>query len=130
VLGGAGMVAVRVTDLASPAGAAASPSHDRFLPAVLGTFAWAFPHQYRPEAPQGTAVELDFGSGGRWRLTRAAEGWELDECAAQSPPAAPRIPPGLAWRQLTGLSVPVAGYATEGDEALIAPLLAVRGIIV
>ena len=27
--------------------------HARFLPAVLATFVWAFPHQYRPEAPPG-----------------------------------------------------------------------------
>jgi uncharacterized protein (TIGR03083 family) len=104
--------------------------HDRFLPAVLATFAWAFPHQYRPEAPPGTAVQLDFGGGGRWRLTRAAGGWELDEGTAPRPAAALRMPPGLAWRQLTGLAVPTEGYTTEGDQALIAPLLAVRGIIV
>jgi uncharacterized protein (TIGR03083 family) len=105
-------------------------NHARFLPAVLATFAWAFPHQYRPAAAPGTAVQLDFGSGGRWRLTRGAEGWALDEGTAQSPAAALRMPPGLAWRQLTGLPVPAGGYRTEGDERLAAPLLAVRGIIV
>jgi uncharacterized protein (TIGR03083 family) len=104
--------------------------HARFLPAVLATFAWAFPHQYRPEAAPGTAVQLDFGDGGRWRLTRAAGGWELDEGTAQSPAAALRIPAHLAWRQLTGLPVPAGGYRTEGDERLATPLLAVRGIIV
>jgi hypothetical protein len=104
--------------------------HARFLPAVLATFAWAFPHQYRPAAAPGTAVQLDFGSGGRWRLTRAADGWALDEGTAQSPAAALRMPPHLAWRQLTGLPVPAGGYRTEGDERLAAPLLAVRGIIV
>ena len=104
--------------------------HARFLPTVLATFAWAFPHQYRPEAAPGTAVQVDFGSGGRWRLTRAAEGWVLDEGTAQSPAAALRMPPHLAWRQLTGLPVPAGGCRTEGDERLAAPLLAVRGIIV
>ena len=104
--------------------------HARFLPAVLATFVWAFPHQYRPEAPQGTAVQLDFGSGGRWRLTRAADSWTLDEGTARSPAAALRMPPQLAWRQLTGLPVPAGAYHTEGDERLAAPLLAVRGIIV
>lgn len=44
--------------------------------------------------------------------------------------AALRMPPHLAWRQLTGLPVPAGGYRTEGDEHLAAPLLAVRGIIV
>jgi hypothetical protein len=104
--------------------------HTRFLPAVLATFVWAFPHQYRPAAAPGTAVQLDFGSGGQWRLTRAAEGWALDEGTAQSPAAALRMPPHLAWRQLTGLPVPAGGYRTEGDERLAEPLLAVRGIIV
>ena len=104
--------------------------HARFLPAVLATFAWAFPHQYRPAAAPGTAVQLDFGDGGRWRLIRAPEGWELDEGTAPGPAAALRIPPHLAWRQLTGLPVPAGGYRTEGDERLAAPLLAVRGIIV
>ena len=103
--------------------------HARFLPAVLATFAWAFPHQYRPVAAPGTAVQLDFGSGGRWRLTRRADGWELDEGTARSPVAALRMPPHLAWRQLTGLPVPAGDYTTEGDDRLIAPLLTVRGII-
>ena len=104
--------------------------HARFLPAVLATFAWAFPHQYRPEAAPGTVVQLDFGGGGQWRLTCAAEGWELDEGTAESPAAALRMPPHLAWRQLTGLGVPAGGYRTEGGEHLAAPLLAVRGVIV
>jgi mycothiol maleylpyruvate isomerase-like protein len=104
--------------------------HARFLPAVLATFAWAFPHQYRPDATPGTAVQLDYGSGGRWRLTRASEAWDLDEGTAPRAAAALRMPPQLAWRQLTGLPVPAGGYRTEGDERLAAPLLAVRGIIV
>jgi hypothetical protein len=45
-------------------------------------------------------------------------------------PAALLMAPRLAWRQLTGLPVPTGEYATEGDERLATPLLAVRGIIV
>lgn len=104
--------------------------HARFLPDVLATFVWAFPHQYRPAAAPGSAVQLDFGSGGRWRLIRGAGGWELEEGTTESPVAALRMPPHLAWRQLTGLPVPAGGYRIEGDERLAAPLLAVRGIIV
>lgn len=104
--------------------------HARFLPAVLATFAWAFPHQYRPAAAPGITVQVDFGGGGRWRLTRAREGWVLGEGTAESPAAALRMPPHLAWRQLTGLPVPADGYRMEGDERLAAPLLSVRGIIV
>ncbi len=104
--------------------------HARFLPAVLATFAWAFPHQYRPEAPPGTTAQIDFGSGGQWLLTREEGGWVLGEGATRQPAAALRMPPRLAWRQLTGLPVPAGEYTTEGDGHLAAALLAVRGIIV
>src|SRR2546421_2961082 len=89
--------------------------HDRFLPAVLATFAWAFPYQYRPAAAPGTAVQLDFGDHARWQLIRAAEGWELEEGTSHTPAAALCMPPQLAWRQLTGLPVPAGQYTTAGD---------------
>jgi uncharacterized protein (TIGR03083 family) len=104
-------------------------THDRRLPEVLRAFVWAFPHQYRPEALRGTTVDLDFGTGGNWALTRDAEGWVLDEGAARNPAASLRMPAQLAWRQLTGLPVPAGQYVTAGDDSLVRPLLAVRGII-
>jgi uncharacterized protein (TIGR03083 family) len=104
--------------------------HDRFLPEVLGTFVWAFPYQYRPDAAPGTVVLLDFGSGGTWHLTREATGWALGEGGAPGPAAALRMPAHLAWRQLTGLPVPAGQYVTDGDDDLARPLLSVRGIIV
>ena len=104
-------------------------THDRLLPEVLRTFVWAFPHQYRPEAPQGTAVHLDFGTGGSWTLTRDAGTWVLDEGTAAHPAAGLRMPAQLAWRQLTGLPVPASQYVTTGNDSLARPLLAVRGII-
>ena len=60
--------------------------HARFLPAVLATFVWAFPHQYRPDAPPGTAVQLDFGAaaGGGSPVRRRAGCW------TKAPPRAPR----------------------------------------
>jgi hypothetical protein len=36
----------------------------------------------------------------------------------------------VAWRQLTGLSVPTADLAMRGGVELLRPLLDVRGIIV
>ena len=105
--------------------------HDRFLPEVLHTFVWAFPHQYRPEAAPGTTVQLDFGRiGGSWILTRQARRWVLDEGTAQWPAATLRMAPRVAWRQLTGLPVTAGQYAAQGDDRLVRPLLAVRGIIV
>jgi uncharacterized protein (TIGR03083 family) len=104
--------------------------HDRFLPDVLRTFAWAFPYQYRPKAAPGTTVQLDFGPSGSWILTRAAGRWVLDEGNARSPAAALRMAPQAAWRQLTGLPVSANQYVTQGEDSLARPLLAVRGIIV
>jgi uncharacterized protein (TIGR03083 family) len=105
-------------------------SHDRFLPDVLGTFVWAFPYQYRPEAAPGTTVQLDFARGGSWMLTRQTGRWVLDEGTAQQPAATIRMTPRLAWRQLTGLPVSAGQYVAEGVDSLTRPLLAVRGIIV
>ena len=104
-------------------------THDRFLPEVVRTFVWAFPHQYRPEAEPGTTVHLDFGTGGSWILTRDAGAWVLDEGAAHHPAASLRMPAQLAWRQLTGLPVLAGQYVTAGDDSLVSPLLEVRGII-
>jgi hypothetical protein len=41
-----------------------------------------------------------------------------------------RMAPQVAWRQLTGLPVSAGQYGAEGDDRLVRPLLAVRGIIV
>jgi uncharacterized protein (TIGR03083 family) len=106
-------------------------SHDRFLPVVLRTFVWAFPYQYRAEAVPGTAVQLDFGRAvGSWMLTRDAARWVLDEGTSAEPAASLRMPPEVAWRQLTGLPVSADRYAAAGNDRLVTPLLAVRGIIV
>ena len=45
--------------------------HHRYLPAVLSVFVWAFPHQYQPEAEEGSVVNLDFGTEARWHLLSA-----------------------------------------------------------
>jgi hypothetical protein len=104
--------------------------HDRFLPEVLGTFVWAFPHQYEAPGKRGTTVQIDFGSCGTWHLKRVSDGWELNPGRARSPSASVRIAPEMAWRQMTGLPVPDEAIATEGPESLTRRLLAVRAIIV
>jgi hypothetical protein len=104
--------------------------HDRFLPDVLHTFVWAFPYQYRPEAAPGTTVQVDLGPlGGCWILTREPGRWVLDEGPARRPAATLRMAPSVAWRQLTGSRVSAGQYVVEGDDSLVRPLLAVRGII-
>jgi hypothetical protein len=103
--------------------------HDRFLPIVLRTFVWAFPHQYRVEAPLNTVVQLGLGTGGTWTLTRSPERWELDEGLVQKYAAALVMSEAVAWRQLTELSVPPADLSMRGSEELLRPLLDVRGII-
>jgi hypothetical protein len=75
-------------------------------------------------------VRLDFGTGGTWHLTREPGSWILGEGDAGPAVAALRMPADLAWRQLTGLPMPAGQYVAAGDDSLVGPLLAVRGIIV
>jgi hypothetical protein len=103
--------------------------HHRFLPEVLCTFVWAFPHQYCAEAPSGTAVQIGLGTGGTWHLVRADDGWTLEQGAARRPAALLHLHETVAWRQLTGLAVPQDAVHTDGPDHLVAPLLHVRGII-
>jgi uncharacterized protein (TIGR03083 family) len=103
--------------------------HDRFLPEVLRTFVWAFPHQYDAEAPAGNAVQVGLGTGGTWHLVRADHGWTLEQGAAAHPAAVLDLHETVAWRQLTGLPVPQSAMRADGPDHLISPLLQVRGII-
>lgn len=98
-------------------------SHDRFLPTVLRTFVWAFPHQL-PDV--GEVVNVRLGEDA-WHLTRRDE-WELYVGEAPSEPTASiSMSASVAWRQLTGLvATPVE---TSGVGALAEALLRVRGII-
>jgi hypothetical protein len=105
-------------------------SHDRFLPLVLRTFVWAFPHQYRAQAPEGTAVGVDLDVGGEWVLVRRPDHWSLEAGPTDSPEAAIRILAPVAWRQLTGQPVEPENITIEGPAHLIRELLEVRGIIV
>jgi hypothetical protein len=104
-------------------------SHDRLLPDVLGTFVWAFPHQYRIPAPEGTVVQIGLGVGGTWHLIRSGETWNLEPGLADDPAALIDLPAAVAWRQLTGLAVSKELMRTEGPDDLVQPLLEVRGII-
>lgn len=104
---------------------------ERYLPLVLRTFVWAFPHQYRADAPEGTTVRLDLAAGGAWTLTCTGPStWTLDEGAPSHPAASARFADDAAWRSLTGASVPAGGVVLDGPTPLVEPLLEVRGILV
>jgi hypothetical protein len=103
---------------------------DEYLPLVLRTYIWGFPHQYRTPAPGGTAIALEIPGIGAWILTKTATGWSLDEGQAAAPAASLRISGEAAWRLLTGARYDPRQVQLSGDSALAEPLLLVRGIIV
>jgi hypothetical protein len=102
---------------------------DDYLPLVLRTFIWGFPHQYRAPAPGGTAIALEIPAIGAWTLTRTAAGWSLDEGHAAAPAAGLRVSGEAAWRLLTGARYDARQVQLSGDPELAGPLLKVRGII-
>jgi hypothetical protein len=103
---------------------------DEFLPLVLRTFVWGFPHQYRAPAPAGTTTAVEVSGLGEWTLTRTATGWSLEEGQAAAPAASLRMTGEAAWRVLTGARYDPHQVQVSGDPALAEPLLRVRGIIV
>lgn len=103
----------------------------RYLTVVLRTFVWAFPYQYRVDAPAGTLVQIDLGTGGAWRLTcDGTTRWSLEEGSVQAPDAHAVFTDDAGWRLLTGAAVPADGMRLEGARELCQPLLDVRAILV
>jgi uncharacterized protein (TIGR03083 family) len=103
---------------------------DEYLPLVLRTFVWGFPHQYRTPAPAGTTIAVEIPGIGAWSLTRSEAGWSLSEGTAAAPAAGLRISGEAAWRLLTGARYDPGQVQLSGDPVLAEPLLEVRGIIV
>jgi uncharacterized protein (TIGR03083 family) len=103
---------------------------DEYLPLVIRTFIWGFPHQYQTPAPPGTAIAVDIPGIGTWTLTRTASRWSLDEGQAATAAASLQISGDAAWRLLTGARYNARQVQLSGDPALAEPLLRVRGIIV
>jgi hypothetical protein len=118
----------QILEAVRPAGADHRP--DEYLPLVLRTFIWGFPHQYRAPAPAGTTIALEIAGIGAWTLVSAATGWTLGEGRADAPAAGLRITGEAAWRLLTGAPYDPREVQLSGDPALAEPLLRVRGIIV
>jgi len=103
---------------------------DEYLPLVLRTFVWGFPHQYRAPASAGTAVAVEVSGIGAWTLTRTTAGWSLEAGRAAAPAASLRMSGEAGWRLLTGARYDTREVQLSGDRALAEPLLRVRGIIV
>lgn len=117
----------QIRETALPAG---HDQQDEYLPLVLRTFIWGFPHQYHAAAPSGTATVLEIPGIGAWTLTKTATGWSLDEGQTGAPAASLQISGEAAWRLLTGARYDTHQVQLSGDPALAEPLLRVRGIIV
>jgi len=94
------------------------------------------PHAYRHhDAPDGTTLTLDVSgpAGGTWTLERAGGTWRLMEGAADAPTARAAMTDDSAWRLLfNGLrdDAARAAIAVTGDQALAAPLLSARSIVI
>jgi hypothetical protein len=107
-----------------------SQHEDEYLPLVVRTFMWGFPHQYQAPAQAGTAIGLEIVGVGTWTLTRSDTGWVLDEGGPADPAARLQMTGGTAWRLLTGAPYDRRQVRLSGEPALAQPLLQVRGIIV
>lgn len=105
-------------------------NQDEYLPMVVRTFIWGFPHQYRAPAPAGTTIALEIAGAGAWTLTRSATGWTLEEGRPAEPAAGLRTTGDAAWRLLTGAPYDARQVQLSGEPGLTPALLEVRGIIV
>jgi hypothetical protein len=118
----------QIREAALPTGGDQQP--DEYLPLVLRTFIWGFPHQYQATAPPGTTIALEIPGIGTWMLARTASGWILDEGQAAAPAASLRMSGEAAWRLLTGASYDARQVELSGDPAVAEPLLRIRSVIV
>ena len=89
---------------------------DQYLPLVLRTFIWGFPHQYQASAPAGTAIALEIPGVGAWTLTRTATGWSLDEGQPAVPAASLRMTGEAAWRLLAGARTTRARCSSRASQ--------------
>jgi hypothetical protein len=105
----------------------------RWMAPLLDISARALPHVYGSiAAPEGTAVTLDVHgeTDGRWTLVRRRHGWDLLCGAPARPDARVRVSADAAWRLLyNALPDPGAHVTCEGPEALTAPMLRARSVI-
>jgi uncharacterized protein (TIGR03083 family) len=107
----------------------------RFKAPVLATFAHALPHTYRQVATaEGTEIELivEGSAGGRWRIVRASNSWQLRRGKATRAQATIRTDDDVMWRLPTrGINAQTARSRSRvtGDASLAEPFFSTLAII-
>jgi uncharacterized protein (TIGR03083 family) len=107
----------------------------RFKAPVLATFVHALPHTYRQvAAAEGTEIELtvDGPAGGRWRIVRADDAWQLRRGRPVRARATIRIDEDVMWRLPTrGMDAEAARSRSQltGDVSLTEPFFSTLAII-
>jgi hypothetical protein len=108
----------------------------RYLRAMLEIALRGLPYAFRHlDAAAGTrvGVAVHGPAGGLWTLVRDADRWGIQAGVSDTANASVRISDENMWRLLfNGLTYAQAAAAieTEGDAALIQPLLSARSVIV
>lgn len=108
----------------------------RYLRAMLEIALRGLPYAFRHlDAAAGTRVGIAVHgpAGGLWTLVRDADRWAIQAGVSDTANASVRISDENTWRLLfNGLTYAQAAAAieTEGDAALIQPLLSARSVIV
>jgi uncharacterized protein (TIGR03083 family) len=105
----------------------------RWMDAFLDVSARALPHAYKGVvAPEGTTVTLDVRgeTDARWTLVRGPDRWQLVRGAPDGPVAVVHATTDAAWRLLyNALPDPAVHLVLDGPEALTAPMLRARAVI-
>ncbi len=104
---------------------------DDYLPVIMQTFVWAFPHQYRAAAEPGTRVLLDLGAGEVWTLTSDGTRWDLGPRAVGEVHVVEvHADRDNGWRWLTGGDLAQGALHRSGPPDLVDQLMKVRAILV
>ena len=93
----------------------------------------ALPHAYRAvDAPAGASitVAVEGETTGAWTLRRQRAGWQLTAGRDDGASATVHLPADTAWRVFYNAPYDRAQIRVDGDDALAAPLLRTRSVIV
>lgn len=108
----------------------------RYLGTVIAVAARGLPHAYRktPAAPGDTVlIDVSGAAGGQWTLTRASDGWRLDQGEPPNPTTRLGLSDESAWKLLFNAlptEAAAAAVRVEGRHELAQSLLRARSVIV